>query len=141
MSDNQKNSQITDGSKIIAYHQAIMQYAISLFNTTAQLLYKEKPNLFKNVNKNQAKMNEIIKIIFVSDNLDFYFALCKTSILSKVFLAIYDKTLWGIKTKDYCEKAIRKLYDKSSKQKDKEKMLACEIIINKYIDKKERENG
>lgn len=141
MSDNQKNSQITDGSKIIAYHQAIMQYAISLFNTTAQLLYKEKPNLFKNVNKNQAKMNEIIKIIFVSDNLDFYFALCKTSILSKVFLAIYDKTLWGIKTKDYCEKAIRKLYDESSKQKDKEKMLACEIIINKYIDKKERENG
>lgn len=140
MSDNQKNSQITDGSKIIAYHQAIMQYAISLFNTTAQLLYKEKPNLFKNVNKNQAKMNEIIKIIFVSDNLDFYFALCKTSILSKVFLAIYDKTLWGIKTKDYCEKAIRKLYE-SSKQKDKEKMLACEIIINKYIDKKERENG
>ena len=41
MSDNQKNSQITDGSKIIAYHQAIMQYAISLFNTTAQLLYKQ----------------------------------------------------------------------------------------------------
>ena len=76
MSDNQKNSQITDGSKIIAYHQAIMQYSISLFNTTAQLLYKEKPNLFKNVNKNQVKMNEIIKIIFVSDNLDFYFALC-----------------------------------------------------------------
>lgn len=141
MSDNQKNSQITDGSKIIAYHQAIMQYAISLFNTTAQLLYKEKPNLFKNVNKNQVKMNEIIKIIFVSNNLDFYFALCKTSILSKVFLAIYDKTLWGIKTKDYCEKAIRKLYESSSKQKDKEKMLACEIIINKYIDKKERENG
>lgn len=140
MSDNQKNSQITDGSKIIAYHQAIMQYAISLFNTTAQLLYKEKPNLFKNVNKNQVKMNEIIKIIFVSDNLDFYFALCKTSILSKVFLAIYDKTLWGIKTKDYCEKAIRKLYE-SSKQKDKEKMLACETIINKYIDKKEIENG
>ena len=141
MSDNQKNSQITDGSKIIAYHQAIMQYAISLFGTTAQLLNKEKPNLFKNVNKNQAKMNEVIKIIFVSDNLDFYFSLCKTSILSKVFLAIYDKTLWGIKTKDYCEKAIRKLYESSSKQKDKEKMLACEIIINKYIDKKERENG
>ena len=140
MSDNQKNSQITDGSKIIAYHQAIMQYALSLFNTTAQLLYKEKPNLFKNVNKNQAKMNEIIKIIFVSDNLDFYFSLCKTAILSKVFLAIYDKTLWGIKTKDYCEKAIRKLYE-SSKQKDKEKMLACEIIINKYIDKKETKDG
>ena len=138
MSDNQKNSQITDGSKIIAYHQAIMQYAISLFGTTAQLLNKEKPNLFKNVNKNQAKMNEIIKIIFVSDNLDFYFSLCKTSILSKVFLAIYDKTLWGIKTKDYCEKAIRKLYESSSKQKDKEKMLACEIIIN---NKKEIENG
>ena len=141
MSDNQKNSQITDGSKIIAYHQAIMQYAISLFGTTAQLLNKEKPNLFKNVNKNQAKMNEIIKIIFVSDNLDFYFSLCKTSILSKVFLAIYDKTLWGIKTKDYCEKAIRKLYESSSKQKDKEKMLACEIIINKYNDKKEIENS
>lgn len=141
MSDNQKNSQITDGSKIIAYHQAIMQYAISLFNTTAQLLYKEKPNLFKNVNKNQAKMNEIIKIIFVSDNLDFYFSLCKTSVLPKVFLAIYNKTLWGIKTKDYCEKAIRKLYESYSKQKDKEKMLACETIINKYIDKKEIENG
>lgn len=141
MSDNQKNSQITDGSKIIAYHQAIMQYAISLFATTAQLLYKEKPNLFKNVNKNQVKMNEIIKIIFVSDNLDFYFALCKTSILSKVFLAIYDKTLWGIKTKDYCEKAIRKLYESSKQKDDKEKMLVCETIINKYIDKKEIENG
>lgn len=99
---------------------------------TSRYAFKTKPELFAHVQDlHHAKTEEIMPVIIKHFLYDF-FRFCDMSALYAQFCLLYNKDLFGINTKTYCEEAIRKLYNEAKQEQHTFPLaLLCERIMKR----------
>lgn len=108
------------------------QYHIMCIKKTIRYAVKTKPELFAHIQDlHHTKAEETMPVIIKHFLYDF-FRFCDMRVLYGQFCILYNKDLFGINTKTYCEEAIRKLYNEA-KQEQHTFPLAflCEQIMKR----------
>ena len=108
------------------------QYHIMCIKKTIRYAFKTKPELFAHIKDiNHTKVEETMPVLIKHFLYDF-FRFCDMRFLYAQFCIWYNKELFGINTKTYCEDAIRKLFNEASQEQHTFPLaLLCEQIMKR----------